>query len=448
MEIWPLIYTSQKTKRPQVSGRKKWRDEKKKARQKTRIKEITLKGSNAGSNPTNATVKEFMEEFIASYGTKHWGDSYYTGNKAKMKNYVYPYLGQHRIADISTKMIDDYYNFLVSKCVSVAQKGKQPDHHISAGLVRDIHKVLRTAFNQAKRWKHIQQNPFVDADVPDHKSKQRPALAPEEFEKILEYTDDDSNYERYTIHVALCIQYYCTTRGGEVGGLQWPDYSPKEKTLHIYKALDRVDKKNLNLRKLKIYYTFSVLNPYNKTMVVLKAPKTEATERFGKLNNLLITKLDYLRTMQEKLSFDDIYQDNHLIVCQSNGRPIMPEQLNRKFKSIIIEMKARGYEFTSVPENLLNKVVFHSIRSASATKKLRVSNGNIKAVMQAGGWAEPDMVIRYSKTYDEDQVDIMNQMEIDSLKAEGIDTSQDIKELLRIIQDNPELVAKLLAAMK
>lgn len=219
-----------------------------------------------------------------------------------MKNYVYPYLGQHRIADISTKMIDDYYNFLVSKCVSVAQKGKQPDHHISAGLVRDIHKVLRTAFNQAKRWKHIQQNPFVDADVPDHKSKERPALAPEEFEKILEYTDDDSNYERYTIHVALCIQYYCTTRGGEVGGLQWPDYSPKEKTLHIYKALDRVDKKNLNLRKLKIYYTFSVLNPYNKTMVVLKAPKTEATERFGKLNNLLITKLDYLRTMQEKLS--------------------------------------------------------------------------------------------------------------------------------------------------
>lgn len=147
---------AKKLKDRKSAAEKKWRDEKKKARQKTRIKEVTLNGSNAGSNPTNATVKEFMEEFIASYGTKHWGDSYYTGNKAKMKNYVYPYLGQHRIVDISTKMIDDYYNFLVSKCVSVAQKGKQPDHHISAGLVRDIHKVLRTAFNQAKRWKHIQ----------------------------------------------------------------------------------------------------------------------------------------------------------------------------------------------------------------------------------------------------------------------------------------------------
>lgn len=346
------------------------------------------------------------------------------------------------------KMIDDYYNFLVLKCIPVAKKEKRTNHHISAGLARDIHKVLRTAFNQAKRWKYIQQNPFVDADVPDYKSTERPALSPEEFEKILEYTDDDSDYERYTIHVALCIQYYCTTRGGEVGGLQWPDYNPKEKTLHIYKALDRVDKKNLNLPKLIIYYTFPILNPYNKTVVVLKAPKTETTERFGKINNFLIRKLDRLKLMQEELSFDDIYQDNQLIVCQSNGGALMPEQLNIKFKAIIAEMRMRGYEFTSVPESLLDKVVFHSIRAASATKKMQVSNGNIKAVMRAGGWAEPDMVIRYSKTYDEDQVDIVEQMEDGYLKAGNTKPSPDTERLLRIIQDNPELVIKLLASVK
>lgn len=261
---------AKKLKDRKSAAEKKWRDEKKKAQQKSRAKDGILRSGNADSNPTNATVKEFMEEFISSYGAKHWGVSYYTGNKAKMKNYVYPYLGQHRIVDITTKTIDDYYNFLVSKCVPILKQDRQKIYHISAGLVRDIHKVLRTAFHQAKRWKYIQQNPFVDADVPDHKSKERPALSPEEFEKILGYTDDDSNYERYTIHVALCIQYYCTTRGGEVGGLQWPDYNPKEKTLHIYKALDRVDKKNLNLPKLIIYYTFPLLNPYNKMMLYNK----------------------------------------------------------------------------------------------------------------------------------------------------------------------------------
>lgn len=440
---------AEKLKDRKSAEEKKWRDKKKKEQRKSRTKEGVLTTGNAGSNPTDVTLKDFMEEFIAAYGTKHWGDSYYTGNKAKMKNYVYPYLGQHRIVDITAKTIDDYYNFLVTKCVPVDKQGRQKIYHISAGLVRDIHKVLRIAFNQAKRWKYIQQNPFIDADVPDYKSTERPALSPEEFEKILEYTDNDSNYERYMIHVALCIQYYCTTRGGEVGGLQWPDYSPGEKTLHIYKALDRVDKKNLNLPKLIIYYMFPLLNPYNKTMVVLKAPKTEATERFSKLNNLLIGKLDRLKTMQDELFLlDDTYQDNQLIVCQSNGRALMPEQLNRKFKTIIAEMRMRGYKFTSVPENLLNKVVFHSIRAASATKKMKVSNGNIKAVMRAGGWAEPDMVIRYSKTYDKDQVDIVERMEDDYLKTEYAKPSLDTERLLRIFRENPELVAKLLATVE
>lgn len=177
--------------------------------------------------------------------------------------------------------------------------------------------------------------------------------------------------------------------------------------MHIYKALGRVQKKNLDLPKLKIYYTFPILNPYNKTVTVLKAPKTEATERFGKLNGLMIEKLDRLKAMQKELVdeiFGDSYQDNQRIICQPNGRPIMPEQLNRKFKDVIIKMRENGhtFTFTSVPENLLDEVVFHSVRAASATKKMQVSGGNIKAVMTAGGWAEPDMVIKYTRDYDDD----------------------------------------------
>lgn len=159
--------------------------------------------------------------------------------------------------------------------------------------------------------------------------------------------------------------------------------------MNIYKDLDRVDKKNLDLPKLVIYYTFSVLNPYNKTLTVLKAPKTEATERLGKLNNLMIEKLNRLKAMQEELVetiFGDAYQDNQLIICQPNGCHIMPEQLNRKFKDIILEMRANGFVFTSVPEHLLDEVVFHSVRAASATKKMKVSGRNIKPVMRADGW--------------------------------------------------------------
>lgn len=444
---------AEKLKTRKDAEEKKWRETKKKERQKAKL-EAQVTSGNASENPTDATVAEFMEDFVEKYGTKHWGDSYFSSCKSRLNNYVYPYFGQHKIVDVTTEMIDDYYNFLTKKCLLVANNGNRATKEnklVTPALVRDIHKILRTAFNQARRWKNIRQNPFLDADVPEHKSKDRPAFAPDEFEKILAYTDDDSDYERYTIHIALCIQYYCTTRGGEVGGLQWPDYNPEQKTLHIYKALKRVDKKNLGLPKLQIFYTFPVLNPYNKTVTVLKKPKTEATERFSKLNNLMIEKLNHLKAMQEALVetvFGDAYQDSQLIICQPNGRPIMPEQLNRKFKDIIVEMRENGFKFTSVPESMLDGVVFHSVRAASATKKLKVSNGNVKAVMRAGGWAEPDMVIHYSKAYDEDQADIVNQMEDDYRKAGDTKPSQDTEELLRILQDNPELVTKLLATLK
>jgi len=176
----------------------------------------------------------------------------------------------------------------------------------------------------------------------------------------------------------------------------------------------------------------------------------ESFDNWFKLNNLMLEKLDRLKAMQEDMIeniFGDGYQDNQLIICQPNGRPLLPEQLNRKFKDVIIEMREDGHTFASVPENLLDEVVFHSVRTASATKKMQVSNGNIKAVMTAGGWAEPDMVIRYSKAYEQDQVDIVNQMEDDYRKSEKTNPSLDTEKLLRIIQDNPELIGTILSTL-
>ena len=79
---------------------------------------------------------------------------------------------------------------------------------------------------------------------------------------------------------------------------------------------------------------------------------------------------------------------------------------------------------------------------------MQVSNGNIKAVMKAGGWAKPDMVIRYSKAYDNDQAKIVQQMEKDYLKSGEQKPQQDTEVLLRAILDNPELLTKLLSAVK
>ena len=57
------------------------------------------------------------------------------------------------------------------------------------------------------------------------------------------------------------------------------------------------------------------------------------------------------------------------------------------------------------------------------------------------------MVIRYSKTYDEDQSLIVEQMERDYLQAQRKrqDTTLDNERILQIITEHPELLTKIIS---
>ena len=101
---------------------------------------------------------------------------------------------------------------------------------------------------------------------------------------------------------------------------------------------------------------------------------------------------------------DDGYMDYGLIICQANGRPIMTEHLNKRFKEVLVAMND--------PEIAPEDMVFHSIRHTSAGLKLRLSNGDLKAVQGDGGWNTPDMVTkRYAHILDEDRRALAEEME-------------------------------------
>ena len=173
---------AEKLKAKKDAEEKRWREQKK-AQQKLAAAEALQFAAPQEAPFSNVTLAEFMEEFITQYGSKHWGAAYYASAKALMNNYVYPYFGQHKITNITTKMIDDFYTLLVTK-VELVGKGKgkrrtgKEKKYVTPSLVSDIHKILRTAFNQARRWRYIKQNPFLDADLPEYKEKERPALSP------------------------------------------------------------------------------------------------------------------------------------------------------------------------------------------------------------------------------------------------------------------------------
>ena len=366
------------------------------------------------------TVSEFLYEFIEKYGLKKWRASTYDGNNGLLENYVHPYLGDKKLRSIKTKTVDDYYHFLETEAEPATNMGKPMREHITASTIHDIHKVLRCAFNLAVRWEYISKNPFLNATLPEHHEKERVILEPEQILKVLEFTNRPEYYDYYLIHCAILIAIGCTVRGGEIGGLQWDKINFEKQIIHFDRAIDRVSKKNMDMPKMNILFKFPNLYPGTKTMIVLKQPKSDDTIRNVDVPQSVLNALLVLKEMQDKLKKElgpDGYMDYNLTICQANGRPIMTEHLNKRFKEILTEMND--------PDMDPQEIVFHSLRHTSATTKLLMSGGDYNSVMQAGGWSNLEMLTRrYGKhSFASEREKLAGKMD-DFLDGKGISEPQ------------------------
>lgn len=89
--------------------------------------------------------------------------------------------------------------------------------------------------------------------------------------------------------------------------------------------------------------------------------------------------------------FGDEYNDYNLVFCNSSGRPIEGQVINRALKQLI-------------RDNDLPDVVFHSFRHASITYKLKWNGGDMKSVQGDSGHARMDMISNvYSHIIDDDR---------------------------------------------
>ena len=391
------------------------------------------------------TVSEFLYEFIEKYGLKKWRASTYDGNNGLLENYVHPYLGDKKLRSIKTKTVDDYYHFLETEAEPATNMGKPMREHITASTIHDIHKVLRCAFNLAVRWEYISKNPFLNATLPEHHEKERVILEPEQILKVLEFTNRPEYYDYYLIHCAILIAIGCTVRGGEIGGLQWDKINFEKQIIHFDRAIDRVSKKNMDMPKMNILFKFPNLYPGTKTMIVLKQPKSDDTIRNVDVPQSVLNALLVLKEMQDKLKKElgpDGYMDYNLTICQANGRPIMTEHLNKRFKEILTEMND--------PDMDPQEIVFHSLRHTSATTKLLMSGGDYNSVMQADGWSNLEMLTRrYGKhSFASEREKLAGKMD-DFLDGKGIsepqkndkDEANSAEQVLQqLMKSNPELL--------
>ena len=209
--------------------------------------------------------------------------------------------------------------------------------------------------------------------------------------------------------------------------------------------MERISKKAVEVLKQKdIIQIFQSMRKNNRTVRVLKEPKTDSSIRKVSVAILLAE----LREEQKKTieALGDMYENYNLVLATSYGLPLGESYLRDKMQEVI--------DREGLPD-----VVFHSLRHTSVTYKLKLSGGDIKAVQGDSGHAQADMVTEvYGHIIDEDRrknaemmenafynkENLNSQMKEDKGDSKKIEVPDGVDaELLMKVLTNPEMAALL-----
>ena len=368
--------------------KQKWETYKTKAEAKQRKKEIEYKeGLGQFIIPQCKYLRELLDEYVSLYGRDKWSLSTYDRNTGLINNYIRPMIGDTKITDITTRYLEKYYQQLLkTPAVPTVAPRKDKNTLVGTSTIRDIHKILRSCFEQAVKWELMEKNPAIYATVPKYKANKREIWTAETLMYATEVCEDE------ILKLAMNLSFSASLRIGV-------DISPEAVeggtcSIYINKEYQRVSKEAISsLEGKDILVVFPSEGKLCTTVRVLKTPKTESSVRKIFIPKSVAEMLEKLKTSQEEMKgiLGKDYHKYDLVMATDYGLPIGEAAIRKRFKKLIKEQ--------NLPE-----VVFHSLRHTSVTYKLKLNGGDIKAVQGDSGHSQVNMVTDvYSHILDEDR---------------------------------------------
>ena len=178
------------------------------------------------------------------------------------------------------------------------------------------------------------------------------------------------------------------------------------------------------------------------TSLVLKSPKTESSVRKVYLPRTVALALREVKSTQDalKLLIGDEYADYGLVIAHEDGRPYEERQIAALLRKLIAE-------------NDLRPVVFHSLRHCSASLKLQIGGGNIKAVQGDTGHAQARMVTDlYAHTHNEDRRRLAQKVDEDFFQKRPSEAKKaaahEADLAYQLLQDNPDIAKLIIATLQ
>ena len=316
------------------------------------------------------TVGQLIQEYVWLYGRAKWSLSMYTSTQGLIRNYINPYFGSIRLEELTPRLVSKLYMKFQNKQRYCVAYHKYEGQTVSASTLKSVHKLLHSAFEQAVLWEYVDRNPFHKGTLPKTKSAPSVFLSPEQIQLLLRHCSVS------WLRLAIELSFVCTLRRGELLALRWDDINWEQNSLQISKTLCRVSKDAMLMLDARDVLCIFPTDTCSRTVLVLKSPKTESSNRIVYFPPSLKRSLFEWQNEQKKLAIGELPR---LIFTYEDNRPLQGGVLTNHFQKLLAKCN-------------LPKVTFHSLRHSSITYKLVLTGGDIKAVQGDSGHSQADMI--------------------------------------------------------
>ena len=248
------------------------------------------------------TVEEYLEEWVERHGNANLRPSTKASYRSHIRNHVIPYIGSVPLGQVTPAMLDDMFRQLYEKGLS----------HSS---VKYAHRVVGVAFEHARKYHYIENNPARDVITKFGKQGKTPDPYTTEQMSTLFANVAGSKWELIVVLGGLY-----GLRLSEILGLRWRNIDLESKTFAVVEQLP------FGIPAGTV--TIDEMAPVKSSDRVL--PITDLTLPYFQRQLALQAEQRTLLTGAGQACYD-----NDLVIAKPNGAPERRERVSSNFGQLL-----------------------------------------------------------------------------------------------------------------
>lgn len=336
------------------------------------------RGRDAGTylwTADDLTVGQWLEHWLESVlpMTARWKTL--STYRSLMRVHAIPAMGSWRLGELRPEHLEELYRRM------------QSEGH-STHVIRAVHRVLRSALNEAVRRRRLAINPVLVARPPRAEDVEVEPLSVQECHRVLAAAQSTQHPARWSIALSLGL------RQGEALGLLWDDVDLAGGVLRVRRSVQRHTWRHgcelIDGQPACGHKRGAECEHRTGGGLVLVEPKTQASKRTIVLPKPLIEELRAHRATvnRRRLAAGQDWNNTHdMVFPGSHGGPVDPARDNGEWNRLLRQAEVRH-------------VRLHDARHTAATLLL-LQQVDIRTVMSIMGWTEMATAQRYTHAVDE-----------------------------------------------